>query len=439
MIKHTLRHALTMMKQHRLFTGIYIAGTALSVTMIMITFAVLYIKFAPIYPEWNRERSLVINDISFKEVDSEQWTQRNCSPKLATIIKENCELLDEVCCIGGGYNAFTTLVTTSDNRKRLKLPAKYVDAPFWRIFSFDFVDGRPFNDDEEKSLSPMIIISRSLAMELFSSSKVAGSQVVVNGKNFTVAGVVEDVTSITPETSAAMYMPMSLKPAENVYLSEEQAANTLLGTCRIYATAKSAGERKALKKEIENVIERINGSSEKYIHKIESISTHIENIYGKDALRKFLTEIVIMIAAFLLIPALNLGNMIFSRMENRMVEFGVSKAYGATNRSIAWQILCENMVLTLIGGALGLLLSIAIVNCTEEWIIHLYDTEEVISQDMYMTRMLGTPKLPVASLFNVPLYIVTLLLCMAINIVSAFIPLVAALRHSIVYSLNKRK
>ncbi|MBR5511508.1 MAG: ABC transporter permease [Bacteroidaceae bacterium] len=439
MIKKILRQALTMMKQHRLFTSIYIAGTALSVTMIMITFAVLYIKFAPIYPEENRERTLIIKDISFKEKDGDQWIQRNCSPKLATIIKGNCKHLDEVCCTGGGYTAFTTPVTTIDNKKRLKLPAKYVDAPFWRIYNFDFIDGRPFNDEEEKSLSPMVVISRSLAMELFADSKVAGQQIIINGNNYIVAGVVEDVTSITPNTSASMYMPMSLKPEENVYLDKEHATNTLLGSCKIYATAKSASEREALKKEIENVIERINESNEKYTHRIESIDTHIEHIYGKDALRKFLTEIVIMIAAFLLIPALNLGNMIFSRMENRMVEFGVSKAYGATNKSIALQILCENMILTLIGGTLGLLLSIAIVNCTEEWIIHLYDTSELISQDMYYRRMMGTPQLPVASLFNVPLFIATLLLCMVINIVSAFIPLVAALRHSIVYSLNKRK
>ena len=97
------------------------------------------------------------------------------------------------------------------------------------------------------------------------------------------------------------------------------------------------------------------------------------------------------------------------------------------------------MLLTLIGGTLGLLLSIAIVYCTEEWIIYLYDTEEQISLSMYNTQKMGTPQLPTASLFNVPLFIATLLLCMAINIVSAFIPLVASLRHSIIYSLNKRK
>ena len=53
-----------MMKQQKLFTIIYITGTALSVTMIMITFAVLHIKFAPIYPEENRDRMLDIRRIT---------------------------------------------------------------------------------------------------------------------------------------------------------------------------------------------------------------------------------------------------------------------------------------------------------------------------------------------------------------------------------------
>ena len=439
MIKQALRQAWTMMKQHKLFTGIYIAGTALSVTMIMITFAVLYIKFAPIYPEENRDRMLILPNLASKEKESEQWAQRHFSPAFSTLIKENCKHLDEVCCKSGSYYDFSTPVTTSDNKKRLKRPAAYVDAPFWRVFDFYFIDGRSFNDDEEKKMTPMVVVSRSLATELFSTTKVAGEQIIVNGKNLTIVGVVEDVTSITPETSASMYIPISMRPKEELYLDKKQMENTLLGNCRIYATAKSVGERDALKKEIENLVTRINADNEKRAYKIDNINTTIEQIYNSDALRKFLTEIIIMISAFLLIPALNLGNMIFSRMENRMVEFGVRKAYGATNKSIAGHILCENMLLTLIGGTLGLLLSIAIVYCTEEWIIYLYDTEEQISLSMYNTQKMGTPQLPTASLFNVPLFIATLLLCMAINIVSAFIPLVASLRHSIIYSLNKRK
>lgn len=89
MIKQTLRQAWTMMKQHRLFTGIYIAGTALSVTMIMITFAVLYIKFAPLYPEENRERMLVMTHIYCRGLNTRYDNHAfHCSPKLAELIKE---------------------------------------------------------------------------------------------------------------------------------------------------------------------------------------------------------------------------------------------------------------------------------------------------------------------------------------------------------------
>ena len=89
MIKQTLNQAWTMMKQHKLFTGIYIAGTALSVTMIMITFAVLYIKFAPIYPEENRDRMLILPNLASKENESEQWAQRHFSPAFSTLDRKS--------------------------------------------------------------------------------------------------------------------------------------------------------------------------------------------------------------------------------------------------------------------------------------------------------------------------------------------------------------
>ena len=47
-----------MMRQHKLFTGMYIAGTAISIAMAMAIFIILYIKLGPIYPEYNRDRTV---------------------------------------------------------------------------------------------------------------------------------------------------------------------------------------------------------------------------------------------------------------------------------------------------------------------------------------------------------------------------------------------
>ena len=58
---------------------------------------------------------------------------------------------------------------------------------------------------------------------------------------------------------------------------------------------------------------------------------------------------IYIILAFLFIPALNLSGMISSRMNSRLAELGVRKAYGATNAQILWQLLWENLFLTFLG------------------------------------------------------------------------------------------
>ena len=46
------------MRQNKLFTSIYVAGTALAIATTMIMAIVYYVKIAPIYPEVNRNRTL---------------------------------------------------------------------------------------------------------------------------------------------------------------------------------------------------------------------------------------------------------------------------------------------------------------------------------------------------------------------------------------------
>ncbi|MBR5848830.1 MAG: ABC transporter permease, partial [Bacteroidaceae bacterium] len=60
MIRQFFRQAWTMMKQQRLFTGMYLIGTAVSIALAMTLFIIFYIKLGPIYPEYNRQRMVVI-------------------------------------------------------------------------------------------------------------------------------------------------------------------------------------------------------------------------------------------------------------------------------------------------------------------------------------------------------------------------------------------
>lgn len=436
-----------MMKQHRLFTGIYIAETALSVTMIMITFAVLYIKFGPIYPEENRDRMLVMTHIYCRGLNPRYDNHAfHCSPKLAELIKENATHLENITSVFFGYGNIKAAVSASGSNKKRYLPLKCTDGDFWKIFKFRFIDGNPFTADDIKREARVAVISRSTAMALFSTEKVAGRSIDIKGVKHEVVGVVEDATSVTPECAAALWCPLTSDKESYYNMSDiyNNEKDILTGNCYIYATAKSAGSRERLKKEIAETVERYNADKKRFTHEIQYIKTYPEQVYmpeyySDDAFKRFIKEILVAVVAFLLIPALNLGNMIFTRIDNRLPEFGVRKAYGATNRSIVTQVLSENMLLTLIGGIAAFALSIAITSAADEWILFLYDSGISFEGFLLDIDRLGSADISARMLFNHKLFVATLMLCMLINIISALIPLALTLRHNIVYSLNKRK
>ena len=138
-----------------------------------------------------------------------------------------------------------------------------------------------------------------------------------------------------------------------------------------------------------------------------------------------------MLLALLFIPAINLCGMISSRMDERMSELGVRKAYGATNVGLISQVLTENLLLTLVGGLLGLALAYLVALTGGEWIFYLFD-EWVDTSGV-------SPTYTAEMLFNPTLFLLVFGLCIALNLISALVPTVLALRHSIIYSIQTKR
>lgn len=147
---------------------------------------------------------------------------------------------------------------------------------------------------------------------------------------------------------------------------------------------------------------------------------------------KILREIGVWLVLLLLVPALNLSGMIASRMERRLPEMGVRKAFGATGGRLFSQIVWENLLLTALGGVLGLLLSFGILLLSQQWLLTMLDG--------------GTKLLPGEvqgitwdMLFNPFLFMLTFFICVVLNLISALVPAYLSLKKDIVYSLNKQK
>jgi putative ABC transport system permease protein len=74
-----------------------------------------------------------------------------------------------------------------------------------------------------------------------------------------------------------------------------------------------------------------------------------------------ITVIVLFALFVMLLPTLNLVNINISRILERSSEIGVRKAFGASSKTLVGQFIVENIILTFLGAAIGLLLSFIIL------------------------------------------------------------------------------
>ena len=71
--------------------------------------------------------------------------------------------------------------------------------------------------------------------------------------------------------------------------------------------------------------------------------------------------LAVLAALFALIPTVNLVNINISRIMERASEIGVRKAFGAPARTLVGQFLVENVLLTVIGGLIGLVMTFFVI------------------------------------------------------------------------------
>jgi putative ABC transport system permease protein len=118
----------------------------------------------------------------------------------------------------------------------------------------------------------------------------------------------------------------------------------------------------------------------------------------------------------LLVPAVSLSGMADSRMERRMEEIGVRRAFGARVVSLMRQILFENLVFTLLGGVVGLLFSYLLVLTSKGWLVNI--GQSFVSLPPEGTETIFTPSM----LLNLPVFAIALVVCFLLNLFSALLP-----------------
>ena len=242
------------------------------------------------------------------------------------------------------------------NGKMVEIPYRATDGRYWQLMAFDFIEGRPYTQEEVEGKEPLVVLSETSRKRFFGDERqVVGRQVEIEKRNLTVCGVVKDVPYSSPFAFGEYWMP---------YTVWREDDNRILGVFIVQVLAKKRSDFDAVHKEFRQLIEQLNKeiSSEMKITST-AFGTRGYNYFGKDRTnendrlsagdiwRNYLSTLWMLLVPLLVLVCLN-----FARVNDRSTEIGIRRMVGAGKTDIHSELIIENTVIALIGIVLGILL-----------------------------------------------------------------------------------
>lgn len=424
-----VRHAAALIREDKLFSSIYVAGTAVAIASAMVIAIVLNIMLANIYPETHRDRTLYVTTVHFKDSEADGAYHAGCSPLAIDELFSRLECVEVATGVRTDMQHITLKDSlTSDPSWR---DCIYCDPRFFQLYDFHFLEGRPFNEQEFRNHEPVCVITEALARKLGAS---LGSTLQISHGLFRVVGIVEGASQLVGSSYAECYTPYFLSDAANSYegglslrvllkkgYSREDFLKEVEPPRRHYEAAKTSAEG-------EPVHFVMDARSHFFVH-MTFFNRDDESTTNK---AKNLMPPAILMLIFLLLPALNLTGLVSNRMEARLPEMGIRKAFGAKRRTLLFEVIHENLVLTLCGGLVGWLLS---------WLFIAAVRNSDFVRTVFLNGHAATDGVAIEldMFFTPTLFLVVFLCCAVLNLMVALIPAWHSLRRPIVESLSQKK
>ena len=447
MITGYLKMALRVLKRSAFFTGVSLFGISFTLAGLMLITAFLQNQFGTNAPMQNadslvylmqleqqeivkqdawRKDSTQVNgtwtfDSTLVESTSSSWMSKSAYSleflqKFVTLDRltsaENIAYLDAY----SSYDLFK-------NNRRIKAETRHVDARYFEIFEFETVEGRVLNAADIDQAALSAVISTELAEKYFGSATgVVGQSLLIDNTSFEVKGVVKKARINNEFVNGDLFLPIS-------YLDPRRDQNGHFGVfCAIIQS--KGGDTQSTLDELVAITPGIpfldpsetNGAQFNFM-KLHAANHRqynaLDYFYSSDpekSLRDFTVALALLIGLFCAVPLVNLLNLNIGRIIDRSAEMGVRKAFGAHNGNILAQIIIENVVLTLLGGILALVIATALMHIINEY------------------QWLNNLRLEI----NVTVFVISLLVTLVFGIASGFLPALKMAKAPIVESLKHK-
>jgi putative ABC transport system permease protein len=214
-------------------------------------------------------------------------------------------------------------------------------------------EGRWINAEDELERRRVIFLGGRLKEQLFSGRPAVGETVLVSGVRFTVIGV------MTRKIQLSNYFSSDDDSSWIPYSSAGDLWNTRYAAVMVFQPIAPQFEKKAMAQVLAAVATRQNFSP---------TDPKAFQMFGRDEFRPIIDALTIGLQVLLtFIGTLTLGiggvgvmNIMLVSVDERIREIGLRRALGARKRHIRLQFLSETLLIMLLGGAIGVMLSYVI-------------------------------------------------------------------------------
>jgi len=212
--------------------------------------------------------------------------------------------------------------------------------------------GRSFREDEDApGKNTVIVISHGMWQRRFGGDpNVLGRSLTLSGVTVTIVGVMPPGFYF-PTRAAEFWQPIALNPAKAT------RGGHFLG---VIARAKPGITVERAGAEMRTIAERL---AKEYPQNSANESAEVaalhEQVVGR--IRPALLTLLSAVGVVILIACANVANLLLVRASARGKEIAIRSALGAGTRRLVSQMLAESLVLSLTGGALGLLLAYLVI------------------------------------------------------------------------------
>jgi putative ABC transport system permease protein len=358
MIRSYLKLAWKVLLRRKFFTFISLFGISFTLVVLMLATAMLDHVIAQYPPETRMDRTVGI----YYAQERGEMARRNgmAGFKLLDSYARNLPNVEKLSIATFGSSAYSYL-----NGQRVKSYLKRTDGVFWEILDFQFLEGHPYTEADVRDGRMVAVVNASTRQKFFGAASAVGRTIDLDGQRFTVIGVVPDVPVLRLVPFGDVWVPYTTEKSDT-YRSE--LVGNYIGIlllrdpARLAETRDEFWSRLRTVKPAERMFQSVEATPETLFDTLGRMFVGGGTGLGVGYGSRLVFALGVAAFLFMLLPAVNLMNLNTSRIMERASEIGVRKAFGASSRALVSQFVIENVVLTLVGAAIGFVLAAWLLN-----------------------------------------------------------------------------